>query len=71
MLRDTYISRTLSLAGWDSVPAGASTRYPEVDMDETLLEQTDLVLLSSEPYRFRARHVAELRALPVDARKSG
>lgn len=63
--RDTYISRTLALAGWDSVPASATARYPQVHLDQTLLQEAELVLLASEPYRFRARHVAELRALPV------
>jgi len=61
--RDTYISRTLALAGWDTVPAGAARRYPRVELDEVLLRDVELVLLSSEPYRFRARHVAELQAL--------
>jgi len=63
--RDTYISRTLALAGWDSVPADAAARYPQVQLDQALLQEAELVLLASEPYRFRARHVAELRALPV------
>ncbi len=63
--RDTYISRTLALAGWDTVPAGAAARYPEVQLDQSLLAEAQLLLLSSEPYRFRARHAAELRALPV------
>ena len=63
--RDTYISRTLALAGWDTVPAGASARYPQVQLDQTLLAQAQLLLLSSEPYRFRARHTTELRALPA------
>jgi len=61
--RDTYISRTLALAGWDSVPARATARYPQVRLDQTLLPDVQLVLLSSEPYRFRARHIAELRTL--------
>jgi ABC-type Fe3+-hydroxamate transport system substrate-binding protein len=63
--RNTYISRTLALAGWDTVPARASARYPQVQLDQTLLAESQLLLLSSEPYRFRARHVVELRALPV------
>lgn len=63
--RDTYISRTLALAGWDTVPADATARYPTVKLEQALLQDAELVLLSSEPYRFRARHVAELRALPV------
>jgi ABC-type Fe3+-hydroxamate transport system substrate-binding protein len=63
--RDTYISRTLALAGWDTLPGNASARYPQVKLDESLLQDADLVLLSSEPYRFRDRDVAELRALPL------
>ena len=63
--RDTYISRTLALAGWDTVPAEAAARYPEMKLDETSLRHAELVLLPSEPYRFRERHVAELRALPA------
>jgi ABC-type Fe3+-hydroxamate transport system substrate-binding protein len=63
--RDTYISRTLALAGWDTVPASATARYPQVKLNETLPQDAELVLLSSEPYRFRARHVAELHALPA------
>jgi len=62
--RDTYISRALALAGWDTVPAKTAARYPQVELDEALLHGVDLVLLASEPYRFRARHLGELRALP-------
>ena len=68
--RDTYISRTLALAGWDTVPATATARYPALTLDEITALQADLVLLSSEPYRFRARHVAALRALPAMREKT-
>ena len=63
--RDTYISRTLALAGWDTVPAGATARYPRVQLDQAVLQDVQRVLFSSEPYRFRAKHIAELRALAV------
>ena len=63
--RDTYISRTLALAGWDTLPADAAARYPQVALDASLLRDAELVLLSSEPYRFRDRDLAELRALPA------
>ncbi|MHB8668839.1 MAG: helical backbone metal receptor [Burkholderiales bacterium] len=63
--RDTYISRTLALAGWDTVPADATSRYPQVQLEQSSLQDVQLVLLSSEPYRFRDRDVAALRALPV------
>ena len=63
--RDTYISRTLALAGWDTLPDDAAARYPQVKLDAALLQDAELVLLSSEPYRFRDRDLAELRALPA------
>jgi len=63
--RDTYISRTLALAGWDTVPAAATARYPQVQLEPDLLQDVELVLLASEPYRFRARHIAELGAMPL------
>ena len=63
--RDTYISRTLALAGWDSVPGNATARYPEIELDADSLRAAELVLLPSEPYRFRQRHVDALRSLPA------
>lgn len=67
--RDTYISRALARAGWDTVPAEVAVRYPRVELDEDLLQGVELVLLASEPYRFRARHLDELRALPALRKK--
>jgi ABC-type Fe3+-hydroxamate transport system substrate-binding protein len=59
--RDTYISAMLAVVGWDTVPATAQSRYPEVAVDEVTDAQH--VLLSSEPYRFRERDVPELAAV--------
>lgn len=68
--RDTYISRTLALVGWDTLPAVAAARYPEIELDATLLTGADHILLSSEPYRFRERDVAALdKLLPPEARR--
>jgi ABC-type Fe3+-hydroxamate transport system substrate-binding protein len=63
--RDTYIARTLALANWHTVPEAANARYPEIELDAALLDQTDLVLLSTEPFMFRERHIAEMKALPL------
>lgn len=63
--RDTYIARTLAVVGWQTWPAATAMRYPEVRLDAGTLAHVDMVLLSSEPYRFRARHVAEIAALPA------
>jgi ABC-type Fe3+-hydroxamate transport system substrate-binding protein len=59
--RDTYISRTLALFGLRTVPAIAADRYPK--LADLRAEAADLVLLSSEPYRFRDRHLAEVSGL--------
>ncbi|MEO7727449.1 MAG: helical backbone metal receptor [Burkholderiales bacterium] len=59
--RDTYISRTLALVGWDTLPARATVRYPELELDAAMLAAIDHVLLSSEPYRFRERDIGEVQ----------
>lgn len=61
--RNTYISRTLALVGWDTLPVTANARYPEVELDTALLAYASHILLSSEPYRFRNRDVAAIGAM--------
>ena len=50
--RDTYIARMLALVGWETLPAESEARYPELALDRALLDAADLILFSSEPYRF-------------------
>jgi len=57
--RDTYISRMLAAAGWDTLPVLSSVRYPEVDLP-SVAREADIVLLSSEPYPFREKHRRQL-----------
>jgi len=59
--RDTYVSRTLGLFGLHTVPEETQERYPELATLD--VPGTGLVLLSSEPYRFREKHRAELQAV--------
>jgi len=65
--RDTYISRMLALANWETAGHDPETRYPEVRPDGQLLADTDIVLFSSEPFPFKPAHVQELRGLTGDA----
>lgn len=68
--RDTYIAHSLASVGWKTLPdltggdglrmPGAS-RYPVFDWDAPWLGDVDLVLLSTEPYRFGAGHADEVR----------
>ena len=63
---NTYIARMLALVGWQQWHDGSakeehgSARYPRFQWHAGLLDAIDEVLLSSEPYRFSAAHVAEL-----------
>jgi ABC-type Fe3+-hydroxamate transport system substrate-binding protein len=64
--RDTYVSRTLSIIGWDTAPVKSARRYPVLSDLSEWLKEVDLALLSSEPYRFQGKHVAELRRMMPD-----
>ena len=60
--RDTYVSRTLALVNFLTTGGDPRRRYPELVLGPELLAGVDLVLLSSEPFPFRERHIAEIRA---------
>lgn len=62
--RDTYISRMLAVFGWDTWPVDSAQRYPTLALED-YRGAVDRVLLSSEPYPFRDKHLLEVaRALP-------
>jgi hypothetical protein len=65
--RDTYISRTLAAIGWDTVQTDGKARYPAVELTPTVLANVDRILLSSEPYAFRERHLEEIRQMSAAA----
>jgi hypothetical protein len=71
--RDTYLSRMLARIGWHTEPAldggpHGAARYPVLRGDEPWLAQVERVLLSSEPFRFKDRHLALAQALCPQAR---
>lgn len=59
---DTFIDAMLSVAGFTNVFAG-STRYPVVAETDWQSVHPDHIFLSSEPYPFQAKHIAELQRL--------
>ena len=70
--RDTYIARMLARIGWHTLPAASggptgAARYPALRGDEPWLAEVQQVLLSSEPYRFDASHLAEAQRLCPNA----
>lgn len=66
--QNTFISQMLGAAGLQTVPAidglTDAGRYPVLQDDEFAALRPDLVLLSSEPFKFRKPHLAQVAALP-------
>lgn len=60
--RSTYISAMLGAVGWQTVPEADEPRYPAFEWDAPWLAGVARVFLSSEPYRFRDSHLAEVAA---------
>ena len=58
--RGTYVSRTLRLFGMHTLPEKTQKRYPELETLE--VTGAELILLSTEPYRFREKHRAEMQS---------
>jgi ABC-type Fe3+-hydroxamate transport system substrate-binding protein len=65
----TYISAMLDLVGWQTLPRQSTERYPEIDPAAHAGEVAQ-VLLSSEPFHFKAHHLDEVRALVPGAEVS-
>ncbi len=62
----TFIGDMLRRCGLVNVFEDRAERYPTIGLEELAAAGPDLVLLSSEPYPFKARHIPELqRALPA------
>ena len=59
--RETYVSASLALVGWDTVPAAAHARYPHVADDDRAWRDAQRILLSTEPYAFRERDAREMK----------
>ena len=58
--KDTFIHTMIEKAGFRNV-FEHKTRYPEITLDELRREAPDIVMLSSEPYPFREKHMDEIR----------
>jgi ABC-type Fe3+-hydroxamate transport system substrate-binding protein len=58
---DTFIHHMLDKAGFDNLFA-SSQRYPEVSISDLQKGNCQLLLLSSEPYPFKQKHIDELQS---------
>ena len=60
---DTYIGDLLNICGGINVSEEVSRgRYPRLQLTDLIALDPEVILLPSEPYRFRERHAAELLA---------
>lgn len=57
---DTFIHDVMQRGGFQNV-FGDTTRYPAITPEQIMAANPDLVMLSSEPYPFKEKHIAELR----------
>ena len=57
----TYGASLLSAVGCRLVTGSAPDAYPEVDLDEIARLNPEMIVVPSEPYDFRDRHLDELR----------
>ena len=60
----TYIARMLAQVRLTAVAPPSDDRYPTLELPGFGADRFDVVLLSSEPYRFGAKHADELAAQP-------
>ncbi|WP_210487178.1 ABC transporter substrate-binding protein [Rufibacter aurantiacus] len=61
-----FIDHILALCGFENV-LGHLARYPEVTAAQLQKANPKLILLSSEPYPFKEKHIAEFQAICPEA----
>jgi ABC-type Fe3+-hydroxamate transport system substrate-binding protein len=59
--KNTFIDAMLSLAGFENLIQ--SSRYPELSEEQLVSLSPDFVLLSSEPFPFKEKHIASFQKL--------
>ncbi|MGG6231055.1 ABC transporter substrate-binding protein [Tenacibaculum sp. SDUM215027] len=57
---NTFINHLLELNRFENVYANEE-RYPEVDIEDIQNKKTKLILLSSEPFPFKEKHIIEIK----------
>ena len=53
---DTFIHSMLNKAGFENVFA-KQARYPQITLEDLANAQPEVILLSSEPFPFKAKHI--------------
>lgn len=64
---DTFINDMLACCGFENIFANQK-RYPQINIEELQAANCQLLLLSSEPYPFKQKHIEELAAQLPDTK---
>jgi ABC-type Fe3+-hydroxamate transport system substrate-binding protein len=65
---DTFINAMLEEAGFANIINTTNLRYPEISEAEIIALAPDLVMLSSEPYPFKQKHIEDLQHILPDSK---
>lgn len=60
---DTFIHKILTEIGFENIFKNQK-RYPEIQTED--LEEADVIMLSSEPFPFKEKHISELKEIYPD-----
>lgn len=63
---DTFIHSMLELCGWQNV-FDTRQRYPAIEIEELIKLNPEIILLSSEPFPFKTKHIDMLKAVCPNA----
>ena len=64
---DTFINDMMNHCGFENIYK-ETNRYPEIAIEELREKNCELLLLSSEPFSFKEKHVEELQPLLPDTK---
>jgi ABC-type Fe3+-hydroxamate transport system substrate-binding protein len=59
---DTFINDMMRHCGLQNIYADR-VRYPEINLEELTTENCGLIILSSEPYPFKEKHIREIQSI--------
>lgn len=59
--KDTFIDYLLDFNRFTNVFVNEDSRYPNIDLESIPVKETELVLLSTEPFPFQEKHAKKLR----------
>lgn len=65
---DTFINAMMEEAGLENAFTHREERYPQITKEELKAVNPDLIILSSEPYRFTTRHLHDFATLCPQAK---